>query len=252
MAKRDPAYSPALRRGQTALVTGAGSGIGRAIAIALAAEGLSVRLVGRDRKTLKTVAREIGSRATVSAIDITTEAGIAALVRATGDGLDVLVHCAGTYRQEPLSAIRARDWAKLDAINLHAPILLTTACLSQLRAAAGQVVFINSTAGLQTSPKVLAYAAGKHALRAAVDALRQELNPAGVRVLSVYPGRTDTPMQQKILAGEKRTAGPGMLMQPEDVATLVLAALKLPRTAEVTDIMMRPMRPLGSAPLGSG
>jgi NADP-dependent 3-hydroxy acid dehydrogenase YdfG len=246
MAKRDPAFSPALKRGQTALVTGAGSGIGRAIAVALAAEGLSVRLVGRDRKTLTAVAREIGSRASVSSVDITTEAGIAALARASRDGLDVLIHCAGAYRQEPLSGIRVRDWAKLDAINLHAPILLTTACLAQLRAAAGQVVFINSTAGLQTSSKVLAYAASKHALRAAVDALRQELNPVGVRVLSVYPGRTDTPMQQKILAAEKRTAKPGMLMQPQDVAALVLAALKLPRTAEVTDIMMRPMRPLGS------
>jgi NADP-dependent 3-hydroxy acid dehydrogenase YdfG len=246
-SRRDPAFSPALRRGQTALVTGAGSGIGQAIAIALAAEGLSVRLVGRDPRMLNVVAREIGSRATVSAVDITTNAGIAALARATRDGLDVLVHCAGAYRQTPLSEIRARDWAKLDAINLHAPVLLTTACLAQLRAAAGQVVFINSTAGLQTSSKVLSYAAGKHALRAAVDALRQELNPAGVRVLSVYPGRTDTPMQQKILAGEKRAAGPGMLMRPGDVAALVLAALKLPRTAEVTDIMMRPMRPLGSS-----
>lgn len=176
--------------------------------------------------------------------DITSRAGIARLARSTRAGLDILVHSAGLYRQEPIEAITARAWAKLDAINLHAPVILTAACLPQLRAVSGQVVFINSTAGLQAGPRTLAYAAGKHGLRAAADALRQQVSADGVRILSVFPGRTDTPMQRAILKAEKRTAPPGTLMSAEDVAAMVLAALKAPRSSDVTEIVMRPARPL--------
>lgn len=235
-----------LRPGQTAIVTGAGSGIGRAIAMALAAEGVSVRLVGRDRARLESVAEGTGSSARIAVLDITKEPAVAGLARAALPTLDVLVHSAGAYRAESIDELDATAWAELDAVNLHAPILLTRACLPALRAAAGQVVFINSTAGLAAGATTLAYAAGKHALRAATDALRQSLNPDGIRVLSVFPGRTDTPMQQAILAHEKRTAGAGMLMQPDDIAAMVVAALRLPRSVEVTDIMMRPLRPLAS------
>jgi|SRR5579883_2810973 len=242
------ASEPALRPGQTALVTGASSGIGRAIALALSAEGLTVRLVGRNRAALARVARLAGRDARISVADITTRNGIAALARATRPALDVLVHCAGAYLKGPVGSIRAESWSALDAVNLHAPILLTAACLPQLRAATGQIVFINSTAGLQAGPGMLPYAAGKHGLRCAVDILRQEVNPDGLRVVSIFPGRTDTPMQRAVLAAEGRPAPRGTLMRPEDVAGLVLAALKLPLTAEVTDIVMRPLRPLTRAP----
>jgi NADP-dependent 3-hydroxy acid dehydrogenase YdfG len=74
--------------------------------------------------------------------------------------------------------------------------------------------------------------------------LRQEVNGDGIRVLSIFPGRTDTAMQREILAMEQRTAPHGTLLRPEDVASMVIAALKLPATAEVTDIIMRPMQTL--------
>jgi short-subunit dehydrogenase len=121
---------------------------------------------------------------------------------------------------------------------------LTAACLPQLRAASGQVVFINSSAALAASAGLSAYAAAKRGLQAATDALRQEVNGDGIRVLSVFPGRTDTPMQQAVLAAEQRVAPPGTLMRAEDVAAMVLASLEVPRTSEVTDIIMRPMRKL--------
>lgn len=230
-----------LRPGQTAVVTGAGSGIGRAIALALAEAGLAVRLVGRDRERLERVAGEAGSEARIAVLDITREPAVAGLARAVLPTLDVLVHSAGLHTPGTLDA-EAR--AALEAVNLHAPILLTQACMPALRAATGQVVFINSQAGLNTAAGAPAYSASKQGLRAAVDTLRQQLNPAGIRVLSIFPGRTDTPMQQAILRQEKRLAGEGMLMRPEDVAAMVLAALQLPRSAEVTDIVMRPLRPL--------
>jgi NADP-dependent 3-hydroxy acid dehydrogenase YdfG len=121
--------------------------------------------------------------------------------------------------------------------------VLTRLCLPALRASHGQVVFVNSTQGIAAGRGVGAYAASKHALRALADSLRQEVNADGVRVLSVYPGRTATPLQAAVFAAEGRAYAPEALMQPEDVAAMVLAAVTLPRTAEVTEIMMRPMRP---------
>ncbi len=86
------------------------------------------------------------------------------------------------------------------------------------------------------------YAATKHALRAMTDSLRDEVNPDGVRVLSVFLGRTASPMQAAIHQVEGRAYDPDRLVQPQDVAAMVISALSLPRTAEVTDISIRPMQ----------
>ena len=87
-----------------------------------------------------------------------------------------------------------------------------------------------------------AYASTKHALRAIADSLREEVNETGVRVLSVYLGRTASPMQAAIHAAEGKQYRPADLLQPSDVAAMILAALALPRTAEVTELSVRPMR----------
>ncbi len=231
--------------GQTALVTGAGSGIGAALAAALAAEGMRLFLVGRRAAPLDELAARLGGPVVPIPADLATEEGRAEVALSLPAELHVLIHSAGAYLRSPWAATTAAAWRAMDAINLHAPMLLTAACLPRLRAAAGQVVFINSTAGLTTGDGTGAYAAGKHALRAAADALRAEVNADGIRVLSMFLGRTDTPMQAEILAAEGRQAGPRALMRPQDVATMVVAALRLPRSAEVTEIVLRPMRPLG-------
>lgn len=233
-------------RGRTALVTGAGSGIGRAVALALGADGFVVFLVGRRRRALARVARAMNGAGRICTADVSTEAGRATIARRTGAGLSVLVHGAGVYPDG--ATTRDRSWAVIDAINVHAPVLLTQACLPQLRRDAGQVVFVNSSAGLRSTAGPLAYVAGKHALRCAADILRQDVNAHGIRVLSVFPGRTDTPMQRGVLASERRVAPRESLLRPEDIANMVLAALKLPPSAEVTDIVMRPSRPLPSKP----
>jgi short-subunit dehydrogenase len=227
---------------QLALVTGASGGIGRAIAAALAARGLRVVLTGRDSARLEQANRDAGAKNSVLVADLTTEAGRAAAANCTHPELHVLIHSAGEYARCDVSALSADQWRALDAINLHAPMLLTAACMPQLRAASGQIVFINSSAALSASAGLSAYAAGKRGLQAAADALRQEVNSDGIRVLSIFPGRTDTPMQRAVLAGEQRVASPGTLMLPEDVAAMVVASLDVPRTSEVTDIIMRPMR----------
>jgi NADP-dependent 3-hydroxy acid dehydrogenase YdfG len=231
--------------GRQALVTGAGSGIGRAVALALAERGMRLLLVGRCTESLNVVAEQADSGGvSILSADIATEPGRAAVAAAVSSRLHVLVHSAGAYLRGPVATVSGSAWAALDAVNLHAPVLLTAACLPALRAGEGDVVFVNSTAGLRAGPNVAAYAAGKHGLRAAADALRQEVNADGVRVLSIFPGRTDTPMQAAVLAQEGRTAAPGTLLRPEDVAGMIVAALMLPRWAEVTEIAIRPARPL--------
>ena len=103
-------------------------------------------------------------------------------------------------------------------------------------------MFINSSAGVSAKATVGAYAATKHALKAVADSLREEVNAAGVRVTSLYVGRTATRMQAELHAQEGKAYDPSGLIQPEDVASLTLHALSLPRTVEVTDVFLRPMR----------
>jgi NADP-dependent 3-hydroxy acid dehydrogenase YdfG len=100
---------------------------------------------------------------------------------------------------------------------------------------------MNSSVGVQARRGVGQYAATKHALRAVADSLREEINDRGVRVLSVFLGRTASRMQEAIHQKEGRPYRPETLLQPSDVASMVIAALTLPRTAEVTDIHIRPM-----------
>jgi NAD(P)-dependent dehydrogenase (short-subunit alcohol dehydrogenase family) len=240
---RNLSYTPL--SGQSAIVTGAGSGIGRAVAIALAHQGMHVLLVGRRTGSLQMVSEQAGPYARVLPADLSTEAGIMAVASAAPLELQVLVHCAGIHRHESATTISRSVWADLDAVNLHAPILLTNACLPALKAASGHVVFVNSTAGLQNGGSTsAAYSAGKHALRSMTDSLRRELNPQGVRVLTVYPGRTDTPMQGEILAKEGRSVEKDALIPPSDVATMILASLLLARSTQVTDITLLPTRKL--------
>ena len=111
-----------------------------------------------------------------------------------------------------------------------------------LKSRRGQIVFINSSLGLASKAEAGQYAAAKHALKALADSLRDEVNADAVRVLSVFPGRTATPMQAALYAKEGKAYHPEVLLQPEDVAAVVINALTLPRTAEVTEIRIRPLK----------
>jgi NADP-dependent 3-hydroxy acid dehydrogenase YdfG len=124
------------------------------------------------------------------------------------------------------------------------PLALTQALLPLLKIRSGQIVFINSSRGLEIRNTGLNsgfYSSTQHALRALADSLRQEINADGVRVLSIYPGRTATPRMKAIYESEGWTYRPELLLRAEDVAEIVLSSLLLPRTAEVTNIEMRPL-----------
>jgi NADP-dependent 3-hydroxy acid dehydrogenase YdfG len=234
--------------GQVAVVTGATSGVGRAVGLALAEERATVCLVGRDPARLESVAGEATERAGTAVphrADLARDEDVRRLadtVRRELGRLDVLVHAAAVIELDPLASAALADLDRQYRTNARAPYALTQALLPVLSERQGQVVFINSTVGLSAVAGASQYAATKHALRAIADSLRAEVNPYGVRVLSVFLGRTATPMQATVHEIEGRPYRPELLVQPRDVATMVTCALGLPRTAEVTDISMRPLR----------
>ena len=229
---------------QVAVVTGANSGIGKAIAFALAARGATVCFVGRRMEALQPVVAEQASNSSVCyQADLGLESDIATLVanlKQDVKGIDILVHSAGVIQ---LSSFECASADQLDwhyKVNVRAPFLLTQGLLPMIKARQGQIVFVNSTAGLRAGANASQYASTKHALKAVADSLREEVNAAGIRVLSLFLGRTASPMQAGVHEMEHRKYSPELLMQPEDVAAVVINALTLPRTAEVTEVSMRP------------
>jgi NADP-dependent 3-hydroxy acid dehydrogenase YdfG len=233
---------------QTSVVTGASSGIGAAIALCLAEEGAKLHLIGRNAAALEAVAQQ-ARKSSPSVLtyraDLTADADLAKLqtdLKRDCDGIDILVHSAGVIALGPLESAPLEEFDRQYRINVRAPVALTQALLSMLRAHQGSVVFVNSSAGMNTRASLSQYSATKHALKAIADSFRAEVNPDGIRVLSVYPGRTASPQQAAIHQAEGKTYSPELLMQPADVARIIVDALKVNRTAEVTDISIRPMR----------
>jgi short-subunit dehydrogenase len=221
--------------------------VGKAIALSLAASGANVALVGRTLAKLEEVAVGIPNkpaRVGTYRVDLGADDQIMSFCRKVLDDfgqVDILVHSAGVIA---LGSVEGASVAEFDSqyrTNVRAPYLLTQTLLGTLKARRGQIVFVNSTAGVVARARVSQYAATKHALKAFADSLREEVNPHGVRVLSLFLGRTATPMQAAVFGAEGRPYHPERLLQPEDVASFVLHALSLPRTAEVTQVHIRPM-----------
>lgn len=234
-------------RDQVAVVTGASSGIGKAIALELAAQGAVLCLVGRKLETLAVVGESVHpspARLHYYQADLMSDGDIrelaACLQRDVGK-LDLLIHSAGVIAWGQLERAPVEDFDRQYRTNVRAPYVLTQVLLPMLRAQRGQIVFINSSLSVRARAGVGQYAATKHALKAIADSLRDEVNADGLRVLSVFLGRTASPMQAATHAMEGKTYRPELLIQPEDVAATVIHALSLPRTAEVTDISMRPL-----------
>jgi short-subunit dehydrogenase len=232
---------------QIGVITGASSGIGKSIALELAKQKVSLCLIGRNPDALSAVAeqaRRHSPKVTCYKADFEQERDIPSLVSGLArdiDGIDILVHSAGTISIGAFEQARVEDLDRQYQVNVRAPYVLTQGLLGLLRARRGQVVFINSSVYQNARARVSQYAATKYALRALADSLRAEVNADGIRVLSIYPGQTNTPMQAALYQADGKEYRPENLMQPDDVAAAVVSALVLPRTAEITDINIRPM-----------
>lgn len=220
-----------------ALVTGASRGIGEAVARALGGTH-RVLLGGRDVGALSRLAGELPD-ATPWTVDLTDEAAVADAA-AVIPSLDVLVHSAGVARLGTVESSPAQVWRDNFEVNVVAVAELTRLLLPALRAAHGHVVLINSGQGLSARAGWGAYAASKFGLRAFADVLRAEEEPNGLRVTSVYPGRTDTEMQQAIVAGEGGEYAPERYLRPDSVAAAVHAAVTATPDAHPTEVVVRP------------
>ncbi len=244
MVTESAAVSTTTFEGRTALVTGASGGIGGAIASALAARGATVGLVSRRKGRLEQLARRLpGGPHPVFPADLTSDAAVRAITRGFLRRLcriDFLVHSNGFYATGPLETAPLREFDRLWRANVRSPLLLTQLLTPALRESQGQIVFVCSSVTHYARPGVGQFAATQHALHALAETLRSELNDDGVRVLSVYPGRTATDRTRRIFAGEGRPYEPERLLQPEDLANVIAESLALPATAEVTDIKIRP------------
>jgi NADP-dependent 3-hydroxy acid dehydrogenase YdfG len=241
---------------KVAVVTGASSGIGRAVALALARDGAELALLGRRVDVLKSLAEEcggLGTKARQYEIDFLADArfaDLAAEIRRNQKRVDILVHSAGIFAASPIAESSLADFDLMFRCNVRAPFALTQLLLPALRESRGQIVFINSTAGLISAAGISQYAATKHALKAIADSLREEVNEQGIRVVSIFPGRTATPMQARVHELEGKDYRPDELIQPDQVAQAVLGALVMGPEAEVTEIRLRPMLKPGSGSAG--
>lgn len=260
----------------TYLITGATGGIGGATAELLRDRGHELILTGRSPERLAAVQARLsggahartqeirqvnadrapsdgarvaggtgtatGARVTTLPLDLAAPRRLEAAIAAAGlpARLDGLVYAAGIAHLDTVAETESDEWIEHLSVNLVSAAELTRLLLPALRAARGQIVYVNSTAGLRANPRWGAYAASKWGLRALADSVRAE--EPEIRVTSFFPGRTATEMQRRVRAQEGVAYDPSDFASPETMARSVVAALETPRDAEVSEIVVRPKR----------
>ncbi len=218
----------------TALITGASGGIGEAIAQALA-HTHTLLLAGRPSARLDEVAQRFG--ATTWPLDLTDVDEIESAAEVLTE-LDVLVHNAGVAYPGRVAESTPEQWRATFEVNVTGAVALTLALLPALRAARGQVVFINSGAGITSSPGLASYSASKFALRSFADSLRAD-EPL-LRVTSIHPGRVDTAMQRDLVAYEGGQYDPARFLAPQTVAGVVAQVVATPPDGHTHEVIIRP------------
>lgn len=224
---------------RVAIVTGAGRGIGRAVALALAAEGCDIALAARSRYELDEVRAEVeqlGRRALSVVCDVTSEADVQSLVDRTASELgsiQIIINNAGTVCRKPLVEHTPEDWDGVLNSQVRGTFLVTRFALPYLlQAGWGRVLTIVSAAAYGGVPNRVSYCTAKWGQRGFTAALDEELRGSGVRAHAVSPGPVVTRMRQEGFPNED----PDSLIQPEDVAAQVINLLTLPETAYIREI----------------
>ncbi len=228
--------------GKTALVTGGGRGIGRAIALALAAEGANVAVVSRTQGEIEGVAREIeeiGSRGMAITADISEIDEVEKMVekmREIFGRIDILVNNAGIAIFKPFPDLTVEDWDKTMAINVRGAFLCSQKVAQvMLEQRSGTIITICSSASKKAYPNQMAYVVSKHGLLGLSRGLSLELKPYGIRVHAICPGGVDTRLTADARPGTDRSDW----MQPEDIAHVVLMLVTQNDRATIDEIYIR-------------
>jgi NAD(P)-dependent dehydrogenase (short-subunit alcohol dehydrogenase family) len=237
-------YTSAMEiQGASALVTGAGRGIGRSIALALAQAGAYVTAVSRTAVQLDSLVEQIeaeGGRARAHAGDVCDAQICEGAVKAAASHgrLQILVNNAGIGGFGPLAETSDPQWDRILGTNLTAVFRLTRAALPQLCNGGGHVFMISSLAGSNPIANMAAYCASKAALDHLARCLMLEVRHQGVKVTTIAPGSVDT-----AFGGMPRDDATDWMLQPEDVASAVLDLLRMRDEAHLSRLEMRPLRP---------
>lgn len=231
-----------------AVVTGAGSGVGRAVALALAKAGWQVALVGRRPAALQETLSLAGPHAAHMAVfpcDVGDESAVQAMGRAVLDKwqtIEVLVNAAGTnVPQRSLEVLSREDYHLMINTNLHGAYYCVQAFLPHMRQrGSGTIINVISDAARQASPKAgPAYSMSKFGLLGLTQAINAEERSRGIRACAILPGDIDTPLLDRRPQPPDAAARARML-QPEDVAACVMLAVDLPPRAIVEELLIRP------------
>ena len=230
--------------GKIALVTGAGRGIGRAVAINLAQAGCRVILTARTSDQLEQVQQEIsahGGEAVGIAADLTRDEEIAQLVAESNrrwEPANILINNAGWGKRAPIVKGRQEDWDQTFRLNLRAPMILTKALLpSMIEKGHGAVINIGSISGKTGEANGAAYSASKFGLIGLTQSLYEEVREYGIKVAVILPGFVDTP-----LIPPNRQLDRSKMIQPADVAQTVHFILTSPPTCCPVEITLRPQK----------
>jgi NADP-dependent 3-hydroxy acid dehydrogenase YdfG len=229
--------------GKVALVTGAGRGIGRAVALALAAEGAAVALAARSRADLAAVAgelRERSARALALPTDVTQDGAVEAMVEQTVaqlGRLDVLVTSAGTAAFAPVADTKPADWDAMLAVNLRAVMVCCRAVLPvMMRQRSGTILNVGSIASKRALPGSAVYTATKMAIDGFSRVLAEEMRPHGVRVGVLVAGAVDTSLWDAVGSSPPRER----MLRPEDVARAAVLMAALPPHAALEELTLLP------------
>lgn len=221
-------------KNKTAIITGAGKGIGKAVAIALAKEGVNLGLIARTTADLEALQQQLGSehgvKVHIASADI-SEANEAAdavskLIEALG-GVDILINNAGIAQFGTLMDMDPAEWERIIRVNLMGTYYVTRAALPHMvEQQSGDIINVASTAGERGFATGSAYCASKFALLGLTESLMQEVRKSNIRVVALTPSTVNTELAQNagLKIGEE-----DRMMQAEDVAELALATLKLPK-----------------------
>ncbi|HHM3376688.1 TPA: SDR family oxidoreductase [Staphylococcus aureus] len=225
---------------KVAVVTGAGSGIGEAIATLLHEEGAKVVLAGRNKEKLQNVANQLSQDSVkVVPTDVTNKEEVDELIKIaqqTFGGLDIVINSAGQMLSSKITDYQVDEWDSMIDVNIKATLYTAQAALpTMLEQSSGHLINIASISGFEVTKSSTIYSATKAAVHTITQGLEKELAKTGVKVTSISPGMVDTAITAAYNPTDRKK------LEPQDIAEAVLYALTQPKHVNVNEITVRPV-----------